>query len=173
MKYTLVAIAVALIGFANPTYAQMDDSILVDDYIISQDFIQAEIIRVNPIERSITVRGEKRGDSRKFYIPEEAMITVRGRQARMRDLRAGDIILLAMKPKAEGVAVVRIKAPEVTETLESRRAAPVAAPVVNEVMPRVLPKTASNLPFILLIGIISLLGGGLLLRRRVFKNKVK
>ena len=152
--FNLLATMATLIALPLVATAQNDDSILANEYIISQEFVEAEVIKVRPSARTITVRGEKRGQTRQFSVPEGTRITVNGRDARLRDIRKGDAILLAMKPTIEDVAVARIRVPKTDKTLEQRRANPIVA---AESTPAMLPKTASNQPAILLFGVFALL----------------
>ncbi len=149
-------LTVSVIIFAVPSLAsaQNDDSILIDEYIITQEYIDAEVIKVSPSARTITVRGDKRGQTRRFSVPEGTRISVNGREARLRDIRKGDSVLLAMKPKAEDVVIAQLRVPKSDKTLEQRRANPIVA---AESTPAMLPKTASNQPMILLFGIFALL----------------
>ena len=159
MKFTK-ALALAATLAVSPTLAlaQAGDSILVDEYIISQDFIEAEVVRVRPHARTLTVRGEKRGQTRQFAVPEGTRISVNGRDARLRDIRVGDSVLLAMTPRSEKVVVAQLRVPSTPQTLEQRR----ASPIVTETLPAQLPKTASPWPGVLAAGLLALLGAGLL-----------
>ena len=150
---SICAIALATLTVPTIALAQDRDSILVDEYIISQEFVEAEVIKVLPGARTITVRGEKRGQTRTFTVPEGTKISVNGRDARLRDIQKGDTVLLAMKPTADKVVVAQLRVPNTTRTLEQRRAeAPVA-----EAIPAALPKTASNINWAILFGMMSLL----------------
>lgn len=163
MKYFTITTAILLACFAlQPTtaLAQADDSILSDSHIVKQSFVEAEVVRVKPGERTITVRGEKRGETRQFFVPEDVRISVNGKQARLRDIRRGDIVLATFGQQAQRVVVEQIRMPDSPVTLEQRR----TTPVVAQVAPAVLPSTASFLPAILLFGLVSL-GGAAALRR--------
>lgn len=163
MKLVSILVAAAALAFSLTAMAQSDDSILVDKYIISQEFIEAEVVRVSSQDRTITVRGAKRGQTRRFSVPEDTRITVDGKEARLRDIRRGDMVMLATKRKAEEVVVARIRVPETDKSLEQRR----ANPVVAESKPAMLPKTASNQPMFLLFGLLALLAAtGLRLSRQ-------
>jgi LPXTG-motif cell wall-anchored protein len=142
--------------------AQQDESILADDYIVSQEFVAAEVLRTNTSDRTLTVRGAKKGQTRQFTVPEGTRITVEGRDARLSDLRRGDNVMLVMKRQASEVVVSRVRVPETANSLDSRR----TESVVAEAKPAMLPKTASLWPAILVIGILALLGAGLLRVRR-------
>lgn len=154
MKSLSVLASVAII-FAIPSFtsAQVDDSILADDYIITQEFIEAKVVNIKPVSRTITVRGEKRGETRQFSIPKGTRISINGREARLLDIRKGDTVLLAMTPSAEEVVIAQLRVPKTDRTIEERRANPT---VVTESTPAMLPKTASNLPTILLLGVLAL-----------------
>jgi len=141
--------------------AQADDSILVDEYIVSQEFIEATVVRVRPHARTITVRGEKRGQTRQFTVPEGTRISVNGRDARLRDIRVGDSVLLAMTPTSDKVVISRLRVPNTPQTLEQRR----ANPIVQD-LPAQLPKTASPWPSTLAVGLLALLAAGFLRLRR-------
>ena len=154
--------AILAIGALQPTIviAQMDDSILSDSHIIKQSFVEAEVIRVKSIERTITVKGEKRGETRQFSVPENVRISVNGKQARLRDIRRGDNILVTFAQQSQNVVVDQIRMPDSAVTLEDRR----ASPIVAQATPAVLPSTASFLPVVLLFGLVSL-GGAAIMRR--------
>lgn len=156
------AIAAAVFMLPAVAFAQTDDSILNNEFIISQEFIEGDVVRVKPIARTITVRGEKRGKTRQFTIPEGTRVTVNGRDATLRDIRKGDSILFAMKPVADDVVVARLRVPKTDRTLEQRR----ANPIVAAATPAMLPKTASVWPAVLALGIFTLFGAGLLRIRR-------
>ncbi|MBT8102456.1 MAG: hypothetical protein KJO95_05765 [Gammaproteobacteria bacterium] len=143
------------------TLAQSDDSILSDAHIVNQEFVTAEIIRVKPLARTITVKGDQRGQTRQFTVPANARVTVEGKEARLRDLRRGDKIMIRFTQSPDQVVVTQIRMPDPVVSLQKRRAEPVA-----EAQPATLPSTASSLPAILLLGLISLGGAGLLRRLR-------
>ncbi len=161
LKMKLNAIfAIVIATFIVPAaiHAQESDSILVDEYITSQEFVEATVVNVRSKARTLTVRGEKRGQTRQFVVPEGTRISVNGRDARLRDIRRGDNVLVAMRPRQDEVVVAQLRVPETARTLEERRAEPVA----EEVMPTTLPKTASPWPSILTVGMLALFGAGLL-----------
>ena len=161
------------------TLAQQDDSILVDSFITTQEFVDAEVTRVNPASRTITVRGATRGQTRTFSVPEDTRISVNGRNARLRDIRRGDEVRLAVRPRRNEVVIERIQVPDTSISLETRQATPVGqdpaaqqtTPLVAEVRPTVLPKTASTLPLVLVLGIVALLSASILRTRR--RNSVQ
>ena len=140
--------------------AQTDDSILSDSHIIEQDSVEAEVIRVKPKARTITVKGEKRGETRQFSVPENVRISVNGREARLRDIRRGDNILVTFAKRSQNVIVEQIRMPDSAVSLAKRR----ANPIVAQATPAVLPSTASFLPAVLLFGLVSL-GGAAIMRR--------
>ena len=154
--------AILAIGALQPTIvlAQMDDSILSDSHITKQSFVEAEVIRVKPIERTITVKGEKRGETRQFSVPKNVRISVNGKQADLSDLRRGDNIRVTFAQQSQNVVVDQIRMPDSAITLEDRR----ASPIVAQATPVVLPSTASFLPAVLLFGLVSL-GGAAIMRR--------
>lgn len=142
-------------------FAQTGDSILSDAHIVSQDFIEAEVLFVTPKTRSVTVKGEKRGQTRQFAVPEGVPVTVNGKQARLVDLRRGDTIMIRFVQGADQVVVDRIRVPESPVTLVQRRANPVV-----EAQPATLPSTASILPAVFLVGLAALAGASLIRRTR-------
>jgi len=159
MKLTAVlTMAIAAFFLTANVHAQDEDSILVDGYITSQDFVEATVVRVRSNARTLTVKGQKRGETRQFTVPEGTRISVNGRDARLRDIRRGDNVMIAMRPRQDDVVVVQLRVPESDQTLEERRAEPVAA----EVMPTTLPKTASPWPSVLVVGMLALFGAGML-----------
>lgn len=152
----LMAALVLVVFATHDTLAQEGDSILVDEYVTSQDFVEAVVTRVRPQARTITVRGENRGMTRTFSVPDGTRISVNGRDARLRDIRTGDSVRIAMKPRADEVVVATLQVPETTRTLEQRRSEPVAA----ESTATMLPNTASNQHLFLLFGLIATLVAG-------------
>ena len=158
--YTTTALFLLCAMQATVAQAQTDDSILSDSHIVRQDFVEAEIIRVSSRDRTITVKGEKRGQTRQFTIPEGVRISLNGNDARLKDLRRGDNIMVKFVQSPNKVVVDQIRVPSAPVTLAQRR----ANPVVAEARPATLPSTASYLPAILLLGLISL-GGASLMRR--------
>lgn len=166
MRVTLLGLFLFMIAVPAGAQEPANDSILVDEYIVKQNFVEAEIVKVNPRNRTMTVRGERRGATRQFTVPEGARITVQGRQARLRDLRRGDRVLLTMSPTTEPVVVARVQVPETNASLEQRRENPPAEEpaVVAEVRPTMLPSTASHWPLILLVGLLSAAGAASLRR---------
>lgn len=161
LAYTTVAL-LSFCAWQPSAFAQTADSILSDTHIVSQSFVEAEVIRVKPIARTITVKGEKRGETRQFNVPEGARISVNGQQARLRDLRRGDNIRVSFVKRDAGVVVEQIRMPDAPVTLTQRR----ANPVVAEATPAMLPSTASFLPIILVLGLFSLAGAALVRSRR-------
>ena len=153
MKLVCKLVVAAALAFSLTAMAQSSDSILNDEYTLTQKFIEAEVVRVSPLARTITLRGEKRGETRMFPVPEGTRISVNGREARLRDIRKGDSVLLAMKPTGQQATIARLSVPKTDKTLEQRRANPIVA---AEIKPAVLPKTASNQPLILLFGLFAL-----------------
>ncbi len=155
MKFEILLVAAAAI-FATGAMAQApaDDSILVDDFIITQDVVEAKVVSVKPQARTLTVRGDKRGETREFSVPEGTRITVNGESARLRDIRRGDHVLLKMVPQKDDVIVARVQVPEPATSLQERR----ADGIVASVTPTMLPKTASSWPAVLLIGVLAMLG---------------
>ena len=141
-------------------FAQTDDSILSDAHITKQDYVEAEVIYVKPKSRTITVKGEKRGETRQFSVPENVRISVNGQQARLRDIRRGDSVLVTFAKRSQKIIVNQIRMPDSAVTLAERR----ANPIVAQATPAVLPSTASFLPAVLLFGLVSL-GGAATIRR--------
>ena len=159
MKLTTI-FALVFVSFTLPALAQTDVSILSDDYIVSQEFVEAKVVRVRTIARTITVRGENKGQTRTFSVPRGTRVSVNGRDARLSDIRPGDSLMLVMQPQASEVVVASIRVPQATTTIEQRRAEPV------EEAPVMLPKTASKLPLVLVIGLFALVGAGMMRLRR-------
>lgn len=157
-KGLTLAAAMAVFSLSTVSFAQVDDSILSDEYITTQEFIEAEVVQVRPVSRTLTVRGEKRGQTRQFTVPVGTRISVNGRDAYLRDIRKGDKVLLAMTPQQEKVVVARLRVPQSDQTLEQRR----ADPIVAEATPATLPKTASQWPTVLAFGLLALLGASAL-----------
>lgn len=162
MRNTLVSLTIAILAFPMFALAQQDDSILVDEYIISQEFVEAEVLKVNSQKRTLTVRGANRGQTREFSVPEGTRVTVNGRDARLRDIRRGDNVLLVMAPRAEEVVISRVRVPESPTSVEQRQ----ADPVVAQATPSVLPKTASHWPTVLITGLMAFFGAGMLRAQR-------
>ena len=160
----LKSIALSMMMFSSLVLAQSStgDSILVDEYIVEQEFIEATVVAVYPSRNTLRVRGAKRGQTREFTMSPDTRITVNGKQARLRDIRRGDKVLLVMKPEAYEVVISSIRVPESPTSVEERRA---------EAQPVMLPKTASFWPAVFLVGILALLGAAALrLRRRATES---
>lgn len=85
----IVIVLLATLSLSVSAFAQVSDSIQDDQYVMSQDFVAAEILRVSTRNRTITVKGEAKGQTRQFTIPKNARITFNGEEARLRDLRKG------------------------------------------------------------------------------------
>ncbi len=66
----LFAVAVVTLTAPALVLAQVPGSVQDDDYIVSQEFIEAEVMQVRAGERTMTVRGEMRGQTRQFAVPE-------------------------------------------------------------------------------------------------------
>lgn len=164
-KILSVLTVVTAFAMTAQAVAQQDDSIRSDRYIVSQEFVEAEVIRVKPIERTITVKGELRGETRKFTVPEGTKITVNGKEARLRHLRTGDTIRVSFAERAEKVVVNRIRLPDTDISMSVRRVA--ADPLDREAVPAMLPKTASFFPAILILGLMSFAGAVTFRRMRV------
>lgn len=143
--------------------AQADDSILSDSYITQQSFVEAEVISVNLAKRTVTVKGEKRGETRKFVVPENTRIRIDGERARLRDLRLGDNIMLTFVNREEQVTVAEIRMPDPDVPLEARREEP---QTVAQVLPAMLPKTASFWPIVLIGGVLALFTAAAVRRMR-------
>ncbi|MDT0581524.1 hypothetical protein [Brumicola blandensis] len=142
---TICVLGVCLMSPFSDVKAQ--DSILEDSYITTQEFFEAEVMRVKRADRVVVVRGANKGDIREFFVPEGAEITIKGKKARLRDIRKGDVMLITMSPKTERITIAKIRVPETEMTLTERREAP-----VEEVLPAVLPQTASSWYSILFLG---------------------
>lgn len=151
---------IALTAAALPALAlgQMDDSINSDAHIVSQREVEAEVIRISPRDRTITVKGEARGETRQFTVPENTVIMVNGREARLRDLRKGDNIKMSFVRRQNNVVVEQIRMPDPAVSLEERRAEP--DNMVAQATPAVLPSTASLNPTLLAIGLICFVFAG-------------
>lgn len=159
MRIIIAIGLMTLFAFASPAYAQQNSSILNDKFITSQESIEATVVRVQPRNRTITVRGKNNGDERQFVVPEGVRLTVNGKEARIRDIRRGDNIVLTMKKKEERVVVDRVRIPKAPQSLAERRASP-----VYEAVPAMLPKTASSMPALILLGVFSLIGAAVVRR---------
>lgn len=162
MRLSILAMIIAL-GLPALAQAQRDTSILADEYIVTQEFVEAQVLRVNYKERKLTVRGASKGQTRVFSVAEGARISIKGRQASLRDIRRGDTVMVAVKPQATEVVITQVKVPQTNTDLSAR----LANPVVAEAMPAMLPKTASPWPTILLTGLLALIGAGLMRKARI------
>ncbi|MDH3281422.1 MAG: hypothetical protein OEQ18_09870 [Gammaproteobacteria bacterium] len=115
--------------------------------------------------RTITVLGDQSGQRFTYAVPEGTRLTVAGENARMRDLRRGDSVILRFKSEGEQRQVARARVPQPATPLAARRQA--AAPVAQTAAPQQLPRTASTLPLFAIFGAIALLvAGSLNLARR-------
>ena len=163
-NFAITAAAILSMCALQPTTAsaQTDDSILSDSHITKQDFVEAEVIRVKPKTRTITVKGEKLGETRQFSVPENVRISVNGQQARLRDIRRGDSVLVTFAKRSQNVIVEQIRMPDSAVSLAKRR----ANPIVAQATPAVLPSTASFLPAVFLFGLVSLAAAAITRRLR-------
>ena len=161
LAYTTVAL-LSFCAWQPSAFAQTNDSILSDTHIVGQNFVEAKVMRVNTTTRTITVKGENRGETRQFSVPEGVLISVNGKQARLRDMRRGDNVRINFVKRDNRVVVEQIRMPDAPVTLAQRR----ANPVVAEATPVMLPSTASFLPITLVLGLFSLAGAALVRSRR-------
>ena len=159
--YVTTALFLFCIAQSTTALAQTNSGISSDAHIVNQDFVEAEVLFVKPNKRTITVKGEQKGQIREFTVPEGVRVTVNGKEARLRDLRRGDNIMIKFAQSTDKVVVDRIRVPTTPITLVQRRANPVV-----EAQPAMLPSTASILPAFLLLGLVSLAGAALIRRNR-------
>ena len=163
-KYPLI-LATSLTLLASPlTVSAQDDSILFDEYIISQEFVEAEVRRIKRAERKLVVRGTKRGQVREFFVPEGTEITIKGKTSNFRDIRKGDYVMVSMQPQANEVIIGRLMVPKTDMSVMDRQTNP-----VDDALPATLPQTASSWYSVLLAGFVALLGAGVLRTRRKMK----
>ena len=120
--------------------------------------VTGKIESANSGNRTITVLGDQSGQRFTYSVPEGTRLTFGGENARIRDLRRGDNITLRFKSEGEERQVARVRVPQPAAPLAARRTQSVAA----EVRPATLPKTASSMPMILVVGMFALFGAGLL-----------
>lgn len=150
-KQIFIATTMAtLLTLSSGVYAQ-DDSILEDSYITTQAFVKAEVMRIKKAERIVVVKGANQGKVREFYVPENTLITIRDKEAKFKDIRRGDEILISMVPKQTKVQIAQIRVPQTMVSLEDRQANP-----VDENLPAVLPQTATAWYSILGVGFMSM-----------------
>ena len=127
--------------------------------------VTGKIESVNPSNRTITVLGDQSGQRFTYVVPEGTQLTFGGEDARLRDLQRGDNITLRFKSEGEDRQVARVRVPQPATPLATRRVA--AQPVAQTAAPTQLPRTASSLPLVALLGALSLLvAGSLRLARR-------
>lgn len=138
-----------------------DNSILEDSYIITQEFVEAEVMRIKKSERVLVVKGANQGKIREFYVPDGAVITIKGKDAKFKDIRRGDQLMVSMVPMQTKVQVARIAIPSTDMSLEDREANP-----VDEALPAVLPQTASAWYAILGLGIVAMFAGTFMRKAR-------
>ena len=127
--------------------------------------ITGTIEAVSSSKRTITILGDQSGQRFTYLVPEGTRLTFGGEDARLRDLQRGDNITMRFKSKGEERQVARVRVPQPATPLATRRVA--AQPVAQAALPTQLPRTASSLPLLALVGLASLLGAGALrLNRR-------
>lgn len=153
MKTKILLASLCMLLILPSTASSQEENILVDEYIISQEFIDAEVVRIKRQARKLIVRGKNQGKVREFYVPEGTEITIRGKLAKFKDIRRGDTILISMTPQVDEVIISLVRIPETPITLAERQANPVV-----ETLPASLPKTASFMPAILVVGVLFMLG---------------
>ena len=116
------------------------------------------ITSVKPSERTIRVRGNETRERHTYYIPEGATITMGGQPARLNRVMVGHQVTLRFVQPAEGprqVVTVRVPEPEQIVDVPAEPAEQVA----------MLPKTASLLPALGLLG-LGFLSAGMVMRSR-------
>lgn len=157
MKRMLSGItAIIVLAIAIPAVAQQIDSAPSSTKVISQEFVEADIVQVNRAKRTITVKVEPHGEKRQYKVSEGAKITIKGKEARLRHLRPGDNIRISFAEREETVLVSRIRLPNTDFPLSVRRVA--AEPSDRQSTPAMLPKTASVFPAMLILGLLSIAG---------------
>ena len=111
-------------------------------------------------DRTITVRGDQSGQRFSYAIPQNTRLTVGGEQARLGNLRRGDNVTLRFRTEAQERQVARVRVPQPATPLAQR---PIQAPpagVAAQAQPRQLPRTASAMPLLGLLGFLSLISAG-------------
>lgn len=157
MKRMLSGItAIIVLAIAIPAVAQQIDSAPSSTKVISQEFVEADIVQVNRAKRTITVKVEPHGEKRQYKVSEGAKITIKGKEARLRHLRPGDNIRISFAEREEKVLVSRIRLPNTDFPLSVRRVA--AEPSDRQPTLAMLPKTASVFPAMLILGLLSIAG---------------
>ena len=130
--------------------------------------VSGRVEGINYGKRTITVLGDQSGQRFTYAVPEGTRVTVGGEGTRLGYIQRGDHVTLRFKQEGEGRQVARVRVPAPATPLAARRvqAAPAA---VAQTAPRTqLPRTASPLPLLGLLGVLSMLvAGSLRLSRRI------
>jgi LPXTG-motif cell wall-anchored protein len=133
--------------------------------------VTGQIVSVSTVDRTMTIKGNVRGQDNVYQVPETMKIIKNGREVRLRALTAGDLIEAKYYEKDNFRVLTNLDFidPEGSES-NMAEATPVAIAAVeeDEVLPTALPKTASSLPLYGAIGFLLLALAGVL---RVARTK--
>ena len=118
--------------------------------------VTGRVERVDARNRTVTVLGDQSGERFTYAVPEGTRVSVGGEQARLNQIQRGDNVILRFKDDAGQRQAARIRVPQTTTPLAQRAAPP--AGVAAQPARAQLPRTASSVPMLSLIGILALLG---------------
>jgi hypothetical protein len=133
--------------------------------------ITGRIDAINYGTRVITVIGDQSGERYSYAVPRDTTISVTGQSAVLGNLRRGDQVILRFAQEDQERVAARVRVPQ-TPTPLSQRPVQAPSPVAAQAQPSQLPRTASALPLLGLLGLFSLLGAGSLrIMRKLRKSQ--
>jgi hypothetical protein len=119
--------------------------------------ITGTVERVDARNRTLTVLGDQSGQRFTYALPEGARITVGGETARVGQLQRGDAVVLRFSGESDQRQAARVRVPRPATPLAQRTP---PAGVAGQQARTQLPRTASNLPMLTLLGAFALLLAG-------------
>lgn len=140
----LIAVVTAFGLQGLPATAQNTETVV--ETVVTQELIEGEVVALEPMSRTITVRKDRNGTEKQYVVPRDTVIVIEGEPSSLSDLLVGDEVSIAVEPQTKQFLVTRKKKQNITPR---QTASAVAA---NETAPVMLPKTASNYPLTLAFG---------------------
>lgn len=123
--------------------------------------VTGQVEAINYRNRTITVRGDQSGQRFSYAVPQNTQVSIGGESAALGYLSRGDNVTLRFRQEAQERQVARVRVPQPATPLTQRtNQAPAGVVAQAQQQPRQLPRTASPLPLLGLLGIFSLLCAG-------------
>lgn len=134
--------------------------------------ITGRVERADFGNRTLTILGDQSGERFTYAIPQTTRVTIAGQDARFGQLRRGDQVTLRFREDSGQRTAARVRVPQPTTPLAQREnQAPPAGVTAQQTaqQPRTqLPRTASPMPLLGLVGLFALTGAAILrVRRRI------